>query len=87
MPQEFELPVRPFFYTLDQVASLLSITPDYVWKVIGFFQGRTVTVRTLDEIQFINIAPREQKPEWRCAETELVRFLKRKGFTVVSSRR
>lgn len=81
--EALRLPVRPFLYTLDQVATILSIT-EVRLKQGGyvFFQGRTPGIPSRDEMIAHNIAAATAKPEWRVEERELVRWMKRKGFKV-----
>lgn len=78
------LPVRPFLFTLDQIGTLLNVTEERV-RTGGyvFFAGRTAGVKSKDEMLAVNIAPQNQKPEWRIEERELIRWLKRKGFQVI----
>ncbi len=80
--QNIRFPFKPFLYTESQVADLLSIQLGTLKNRYAHYAGRTETRRELDEIYFINIAPEDQAPEWRCAEGELVRWFKRKGFKV-----
>lgn len=78
------LPYRPFLYTLDQLAVILGISEDALRKGdYLFFMGRQSGRATPDEIRVHNIAPRTAKPEWRCEERELMRWMKRKGFRYV----
>lgn len=81
---KLNLPYRPFLYTLDQLAVILGITEQTI-KDYGylFFEGRQPGRAIPDELRVHNIAPREAKPEWRCEEKELMRWMKRKGFRYV----
>ena len=80
--ERLNLPPRPFLYTLDQVASILSIH-EQALKGYLFFEGRQPGRAIPDEIRVHNIAKADAKPEWRCEERELVRWMKRKGFRYV----
>lgn len=70
------LPRRPFFYTLDQVAELLSLsvtefTRAYVWKVgdeVGPWRPRY--------LRAANLTPEGTSREWRIGEAELLRWLR-----------
>jgi hypothetical protein len=75
------LPSRPFTFTLDQVATLLSLTVETLSRN-GYvhFEGRSRSVRTDRNMIARNIAPDDQTPEWRIAEAELVRWMKVLGF-------
>jgi hypothetical protein len=74
------LPTRPFLYTLDQVAMLLAVSEKYVKLEYAHWEGRSIGVPTSDRIVFRNIAPHGAKPEWRCSEREIIRFLRYKGY-------
>ena len=78
-PADVGLPMRPFLYTQDQIAGLLSCELPSVnrWT---HYDGRSVGARPADLMLARNIANDGDKPEWRVAEGELIRWLKRKGF-------
>lgn len=76
------LPVRPFLYTLDQLATLLSMSQGNLMNQYIYFEGRTTGVRSVHLIAARNIAKPGEKAEWRVAERELIRWLKTKGFRV-----
>lgn len=73
------LPNRPFLYTLDQIAILLELRLDTLRKGYIYFDGRSIG-NGVDKMMARNIAPEGEPPEWRVAETELVRWLKKKRF-------
>lgn len=68
------LPRRPFFYTVDQVAEMLSLTPrdltrGYLWKVgeeIGAWRPRYLRAARLGG----------DGADWRVGEEELLRWLR-----------
>lgn len=82
---QVNLPPRPFLYTLDQLVTLLSYSDINALKraEILFFMGRQPGRGTPDEIRVHNIAPPDKQPDWRCEEKELIRWMKRKGFSYV----
>jgi hypothetical protein len=82
-PQEVNIPMRPFLYTLDQIAALLSVDTRALQRSYLFYAGRSTGARRKDLILAHNIAPEGDKPEWRVAERELVRWFRYKGFKVV----
>jgi hypothetical protein len=43
-------------------------------------EGRTIGLPGRDQFIARNIAPDDKKPEWRVAEREFIRWLKRRGF-------
>jgi hypothetical protein len=81
------LPARPFLYTLDQIASLLGVTEDYLKNPANgfcFFTGRTPGRPRPDEVRVVNLQPDPHRsPDWRVEERELIRWMKRRGFTYV----
>lgn len=74
------LPPRPFLYTIDQLSVLVDISESSLRARYIYFEGRTVGAKDADLIVARNIAPANEKAEWRIAERELVRWMKRKGF-------
>lgn len=73
------LPPRPFLYTVDQIAGLLSITPGRVHASLHY-DRRSVGKCPREKMLAHNIATEGRHPEWRIAERELVRWLRVKGF-------
>lgn len=76
------LPTRAFFFTLDQVATMVEVQESHLKKNYIFFHGRNPGFRPLDKMLARNIAPAGEKPQWRVAEREVVRWLRRKGYKV-----
>lgn len=74
------LPVRPFLYTIDQIAALINMSEETVKNSYLFYQGRSVGSLPKDRILVRNIAPDGEKPEWRASEKDFVRWLRFKGF-------
>ena len=72
------LPAHPFFYTLDQVAILLSSSLTKLRQNV-YFVGRTSGPRNPTKLEAINIAEHGEKPDWRINERELIRWLGTKG--------
>lgn len=73
------LPPKPFFYTVDQIASLLSLEEDYIRRSLLHYEGRSVGPCPRDKILAINIAPEGEKPEWRVTERKLITWMRLKG--------
>lgn len=78
--EKMDVPVRVFLWTLDQIAVMLSVDLATVEKSYVFYTGRSSGMASVNLLQARNIAPPGMKPEWRVAENELKRWLKRKGF-------
>lgn len=85
-PEKIGLPPRPFLYSLDQIANLLDIDLTRLKAVWIYYRGRSIGRHTGDQIEAIDIAPAGQgiKPEWRVSEKEFIRWMKRKGFRILS---
>lgn len=80
-PESVGLPPRPFFYTLDQIAVILSISQKEVETRYIYFEERTTGPRNVRLMIARNINPdRETRPDWRIAERELIRWMKVMGF-------
>ena len=78
-PEAVGLPVRPFLYTLDQIATLLEITEQGVHRHVHF-EGVAPGARPRDRMVARNLAPAGERPDWRVAERELLRWMRVKGF-------
>lgn len=76
------LPVRPFLYSLDQIANLIAVDVTRLKQVYIYFYGRTTGAKRADFLEARNIAPNGVTPEWRVAENELVRWMRNVGFRV-----
>lgn len=75
------IPAHPFFYTLDQVALMMSQTPSWLRARI-FFLGRSTTRKTPTQLEAMNVAEPDQPADWRIDERELLRWLARLGYQV-----
>ena len=69
---KYNLPERPFFYTVDQLQDLLQMDP---MKFLHY-EGRSVGPRPKDKLLARNLAPRDQSPEWRVEEKEFIRWMR-----------
>lgn len=74
------LPARVFLYTIDQISVMLDLSEKVIKDSYLFYEGRTVGTKRRDLILARNIAPDNEKPEWRVTERELIRWMKVKGF-------
>lgn len=80
-PESVGLPPRPFFYTLDQIAVILNISQTDVERRYCYFEGRSTGARSPRLLQARNINPDpKDRPDWRVAERELIRWMKMMGF-------
>lgn len=74
------LPPTPFFYTIEQVATLLQVKVDTVEKRLLFYQGRSVGVPPKTKLVATNLMPEGETPEWRILDKHLIRYLRFKGI-------
>jgi hypothetical protein len=80
--KEVGLPLQTFFYTLDQISTMLNIKPERL-REMTWFDRRMPGFPRRDFLLAHNMAPPDQVPEWRIADRELIRFLRVKGYKVV----
>ena len=78
--EKFGLPPRPFLYTVDQLSVILQISEKALHIHHLFHEGRDVGTRARHEMFARNIAAPDEKPDWRVAERELIRWMRLKGF-------
>jgi hypothetical protein len=84
-PEKVGLPATPFFYMLDQVATMLGQTVEDMMHTRLFYAGRSRGRQFPRQLRAVNIAPNDDdKPDWRISEGELIRWCKACGFRVYS---
>lgn len=76
------LPVRVFLYTLDQISMMLEITEQSLKTEYLHYEVRSPGARPHNKMQAQNVAPDGDKPDWRVAEQEFIRWLRYKGFRI-----
>lgn len=77
------LPEHPFFYTLDQVATILQVSESWLRKRTSY-AGRTIdTGRAM--LRIVNLAEPDDSPVWRVSERELLRWLAHHGVNIKST--
>lgn len=81
-PNQVGLPVRAFLFTIDQIATMLNVSEDQVKKKYLHYEGRALGARHPSKMLARNISPEGEKPEWRVAERELLRWMRARGFKV-----
>lgn len=80
--QLFGLPPRPFFYTIDQAASLLSVDLDAFVRDFVYFVGVTPGVHKKDYLRAVNLAPLGAQEHWRIEASEFVRWLRTRNLRI-----
>lgn len=73
-------PVRPFLFTLDQIAGMLALEQDELEENYIYFRGRSpgVFLANGDRMRAVNIAPKDKAPQWRVSEEEFFQWCVRK---------
>lgn len=80
-PAKVGLPPRPFLYTIDQISIITDLSESQLKNGgVIHYEGRSISIPSRRQMIARNIAPDDQKPEWRVAERELIRWLKVMGF-------
>ena len=74
------LPIRPFLYTLDQIAGVINVKLDTLAKNYVYYEGRSTGGRYSALLVARNIAPDDMTPEWRVSDREFIRWMRVKGF-------
>ena len=74
------IPTRVFLFTVDQLSVMLDLPEKYILENLLYLEGRSIGTAKKHLIQARNIAPADQKPEWRVAEREFIRWMRVKGF-------
>jgi hypothetical protein len=79
---EFGLPIRPFFYTLDQLADMFVVSLADLRRKHIYFADVSTGAKPRDRILAHNISPDGERADWRVVEEELKRWLRYMGFRV-----
>lgn len=83
-PSSVGLPIRPFLYTLDQIAHLLGVDTEryFINNNVVHFEGRSPGTPRTNQMVARNISDSFHSPDWRVSEQEFIRYLKHHGFKV-----
>lgn len=74
------LPGLVFMFTVDQIASMMNVSEDTIRSVYLYFQGRSTGIKRRHMMTAVNVAPENEKPNWRVSLEEYRLWLKRMGF-------
>lgn len=80
MQASIVLPDRPFLYTVDQIATLISVEEVTVRNAYLHYEGRSTGACPRDKMVARNISPAGLPPEWRVDDRSLRRWMKFKGY-------
>jgi hypothetical protein len=78
--EKIGLPTRVFLFTLDQISVMTDISEKTLRGSHVFYQGRSIGSRKKSLLLAVNIAPEDEKPDWRITEREFIRWMRVKGF-------
>ena len=78
--EQFELPPRIILYTLHQLSIMFNVNLETIRTSYIHYDRRSVGACPGDKLLACNIAPEGEKPDWRVAENEVIRYLKKRGF-------
>jgi len=59
---------------------MIDVKEDTIKRSYLYYEGRSVGSRRKDLMIARNVAPPDEKPDWRIAEREFVRWMRHKGF-------
>lgn len=76
------LPPVIFMYTLDQIATMINVKEETLRQKYLYYVGRSSGRPQRHHMEAVNIAPPEDKAEWRVTMTQFVKWLKRMGFKI-----
>lgn len=74
------LPVRPFFYTFEQLSQLMSVDQRNLERFMVHYKGRSVGAPPRDKLAATNLSPEGEMPQWRVEEKDLIRWMRFKGI-------
>lgn len=77
---EVEIPVRVFFYTIDQIAYMLNCSEAYLRTDVLFYVGRSYGIRS-EKLRAVNLAAQDETPNWRVSEQDFIVWLKVKRIS------
>lgn len=80
--EQFNMPPRLFLYTLDQLSMMLQIEIKNLKTNYLHYDQRSVGARPGSKMVARNIAPDGEKPDWRVAENEVIRYMRKHGFRI-----
>jgi hypothetical protein len=79
-PEKIGLPPRVFLYTLDQISVLINVPEARLKASYIYFENRSTGLKDTFMMSARNIAPTDQKPDWRVSEREFVRWMRYMGY-------
>lgn len=81
MPKDgLGLPPRIFFFTIDQIGTMLSLEERYIKDNLLHFEGRSPGIAPRGIMRAYNFAPEGETPQWRVSEQSLKRYLRFRGI-------
>lgn len=81
--REVNLPPRVFLYTLEQIGTMLDLSPELLARGYIYFDGRSIGVKRNWQMIARDISPPDDDPEWRVTDREFLRWMRNRGFRVI----
>lgn len=78
--KKYGLPYHPFFYTFEQIATMMNTDQRNLERFMVHYKGRSVGAPKRDKIAATNLAPEGEVPIWRVEEKDLIRWMRFKGI-------
>ena len=82
---EVDLPLREFFYTLDQIAYMLDVDQKVLEEGYIYYNGRHYG-QPNGRLIATNLAAADQPPNWRVSEVNFTRWMKARKLGFDKSR-
>jgi hypothetical protein len=87
-PRRAGLPLRPFLYTMDQIADILQVTLDDLLRPMNkwvHYYGINSGIPSQGKLVAHNVGP-THSPDWRVSEDDLIRWLESRGWNVTDAK-
>lgn len=78
---DVELPIREFFFTIDQIAYMLDMDQGTVEDTLLFYWGREYGTCPRDKIKATNLSMPDETPNWRVSQTAFAIWMRAKGVS------
>jgi hypothetical protein len=78
---DVDIPVREFFFTMDQIAYMLDMDEKVLREEYVKYQGREWGPGSAGKMRATNIAPPSSEPNWRVSMTDFAQWMRTKGIT------
>lgn len=77
---DVDIPVREFFFTMDQIAYMLDLDEKLLREQYVQYPGREWGKGAGGRMRATNIAPPDVEPNWRVSQTDFIQWMRVKGI-------